>query len=347
MRIAFISLLALIAAVSAVSTVDVSAVPTTMTAANLIDRMTLINNINDFYRSDADGNSIYATMRVTLIDPTKILGLALDAFGVNATTGSRVAFGPILTFYSDSGFSYLKLTYTATMLNSAYGCDVMPAVAGYVGRVCSLSVDFRAKDQATSLLTINFKLGLMIQSTSQAVVAMSTIKQLKNGANLYVSTSYTSVLAIYDATCTNLATQSSYTYGDRICLKLTSPTGGSIVNSYIFGMVSLTMSYTTGSSTTTVDLLPMAYSVSNVTGVAQAAIGLPAVGSLTFTATVVLNNASRRRLRILETIVPGTTALAGSTTITVKDAPVPTSSASVTSVCGSFLAILLAFLILI
>jgi len=347
MKIAIALLLALAATVACVSTVDLSPTPTTITALNLFDRMTYINNLNDFYRCDSDGSTLYVTIQVTLLNPAKIVALALDAYGVSTALG-RLGSGPIVTFYSDNSLTRIRLNYTASMLNPSYGCEVMPAIPGYVGRVCNISLDFRAKDQDTSLLTIGFKAGIMIKSSTQAVVAMATLKQVRNMASLYVTQSYSSVMAIYDPTCTTLSTTTSFVYGDKVCLKFSSPTGGDIVNSYVFNLVMLNMTYSSdnGITTTTPDMLSMAYSITNTTGLAQVVIGLPVVSkNVIFSATVSLETANKRllrQLRLLGDITPGTTALSGSTTPSVEVKP-----NSATSVSVSILGLLLIFFALL
>jgi len=196
----------------------------TMTAINLLDRITYLKSLSDYYTCGIENNgaNLYSIIRVKLLDTTRIFSLALAPYTFTNAGVTQNIPGTI-TFTSDSSYSYIKVSIPVSALTDANACYEYTNTTTYVGRLCNLKLDFLATDLSASLLTIAYSLGVQINKKTQVATSLGISKINKNGCNCTVNDTFPVTVQMFsDTACTVPLNTSAVVVGSHICLKLTS-----------------------------------------------------------------------------------------------------------------------------
>ena len=315
----------------------------TMDAVSLQDRVNYVKGANHMYfcAFDEIAKTYTSTVRQNAPDLTKIKSLDAVWYGKNKA-GIQVD-PPTLTTSTTGGYLYLTATYTSDQLVEAYGCLDMPVNPNYVGKTCTFTVDYLATDQGQVVLTTDFGVSIKIPKTGTASATTNAVKLYKKGCDCEIISTLPLTVEIFtDDACTVKFAGSSFKYGDRVCLKMS--TSSSLASTYYFEVASIIMAYPANGVQTTQEMKPVARIVCGtqaacVKGMASASFDMLVVGDpVTFTVTVILRDSSGQR-RLLQEVSPGK-GLEG----TSPGVKVISSAAGLTVTVLSFLAVLLFFL---
>lgn len=288
-----------------------------MTAQGLKARVDYLKTKNSVVDSTVDSASKFTIKIIQKpVDTSTVHQLEVRLSAKNSAGASVDPPG----FYSEilNGNEILTIPYTSNQITDFYGCWELPYHPNYVGKMCDFTLNYVASELGVVLATDFFSVAIKIPRQGSSIMTVNAKRIYRNLRELQESNEYPLIIEVFtDPDCTVKLVGNEVTYGDRICMKLT--TTDNLASTYDFETRSIVLYYFRSHDEVEIMEMIKTSDIKDGKGISKINTDVLSVGDSSFNIAVVLKKKDiAGGNKLVDDIMIGKVLRGDSPTLTVK-----------------------------